>query len=648
MFASALIANRGEIACRVIRAARKLGLRAIAICSPADRGALFTRLADETHELGDGAYLDIAGVVALARKVGADCVHPGYGFLAENADFADACVAANVAFVGPSGAAMRAIGLKHSAKALMQKIGAPVVSGYHGDNQTPKFLKEKAYEIGYPVVIKAVAGGGGRGMRRVDAHAAFDDALDSATREATVAFGDGRVLIEKYIAAPRHVEIQIVGDRQGNVVHLFERDCSAQRRHQKIVEASPAPGLPEATLGAMAGVAVAAAKAVGYVGAGTVEFILDSSRGLGLDSFYFLEMNARLQVEHPVTEEVTGLDLVEWQFRVAAGEPLPCGQDEIRRVGAAIEARLCAEDPENGFLPSPGEIVALSFGGDVRVETGVEAGDAVSALYDSMIAKLIAKGETRAEALDNLKHALAETVVAGPKTNLAFLRALLAAPKFSRGAIDAGFVDAHLSDLGATRQPLDVEAALAGASALRRRQRREQERPATRDPWDRADAFDLLGPRRVGFEALVEGNRERFVATTAPGGEEIQFADGRAGQAMQDCTIVEARDVVYVLRGGRQTRVAPSRPHDAGEESEARSGDVIAPMHGRLIAVDVADGAEVKKGQRVAVVEAMKMEHALHAPFDGRVADLSARAGDGVEQGTLILRVVASSEPQSD
>jgi 3-methylcrotonyl-CoA carboxylase alpha subunit len=356
LFDSVLIANRGEIACRVIRTAKRLGVRTIAIYSAADRGAPHARLADEAHEIGPApareSYLDGQRIVALAQQVAAASIHPGYGFLSENAEFAEACAAAGVIFIGPPPAAIRAMGLKSAAKALMQKAGVPVTPGYHGDNQTPKFLKEKAYEIGYPVLIKAIAGGGGKGMRRVDAHVDFEAALESAAREATNAFGDARVLVEKYVSRPRHIEMQIFGDAHGEVVHLFERDCSLQRRHQKVIEESPAPGLSEETRSAMAAAAIAAGKAVGYVGAGTVEFIADSSKGLRPDGFYFMEMNTRLQVEHPVTEAITGLDLVEWQFRVAAGEKLPQAQADIRRSGAAVEARLYAEDPEHGFLPS--------------------------------------------------------------------------------------------------------------------------------------------------------------------------------------------------------------------------------------------------------------------------------------------------------
>ena len=383
-----------------------MGIRSIAMHTPADRGALFTRLADEAHEIGEGAngYLDQDAIVALARKVGAECLHPGYGFLSENAGFAEACGKAGIVFVGPPPQAMRTMGLKSSAKALMQRAGVPVVPGYHGDNQAPKFLREKAYEIGYPVLIKAIAGGGGRGMRRVDAHVEFDAALESAVREAEAAFGDGRVMIEKYVASPRHIEMQVFADSHGACVHLFERDCSAQRRHQKVVEECPAPGLPQETRAAMAKAATDAALAAGYVGAGTVEFIVDPARGLRPSDFYFLEMNTRLQVEHPVTEAVTGLDLVEWQFRVAAGEPLPLKQSEIRCSGAAIEARVYAEDPEHGFLPSAGRIHVMNLKGEeglagVRVDTGFEAGDSVTPFYDAMIAKVIVHGASRAEAL---------------------------------------------------------------------------------------------------------------------------------------------------------------------------------------------------------------------------------------------------------
>ena len=507
MFANVLIANRGEIACRVIRTARGMGIRAIVLHTPADRGALFTRLADEAYEIGQGAsgYLDQDAIIALARRVGAECLHPGYGFLSENADFAERCASAGVVFVGPPPAAMRTMGLKSSAKALMQRAGVPVVPGYHGDNQSPKFLREKAYEIGYPVLIKAIAGGGGRGMRRVDAHVEFDAELESAIREAEAAFGDGRVLIEKYIASPRHIEVQVFADAHGACVHLYERDCSAQRRHQKVVEECPAPGLPEETRAAMAKAATEAALAAGYVGAGTVEFIADPSRGLKPDAFYFLEMNTRLQVEHPVTEAVTGLDLVEWQFRIAAGESLPLAQGRIACSGAAIEARIYAEDPEHNFLPSASRIYLLNLKGEeglsgVKVDTGVAAGDSVTPYYDPMIAKLIVHAPTRAEAKAAMLKELDDAVVIGPKTNLAFLRVLLRSREFAAGTVDAGFIDANLGRLGAQPHPPDKRAVHAAALMLFDKGGRSRASPlapfAPFDPWQTADSFELVGARR--------------------------------------------------------------------------------------------------------------------------------------------------------
>ncbi len=648
MFANVLIANRGEIACRIERTARRMGLGTVALATPADRGALFTRLADETHEIGVGAegYLDAEAIVALARRVGAQSLHPGYGFLSENADFAEACARAGIVFVGPPPAAMRAMGLKSSAKALMAKAGVAVVPGYHGDNQSAKFLKEKAYEIGYPVLIKAIAGGGGRGMRRVDAHVDFDAALDSAAREGEAAFGDPRVLIEKYIAAPRHVEVQVFGDAHGGVVHLFERDCSLQRRHQKVIEESPAPGLPAATRAAMCEAAVAAARTVGYVGTGTVEFIVDASRGLGPDCFYFLEMNTRLQVEHPVTEATTGLDLVEWQFRVAAGEPLPLRQDEIRQSGWAIEARLNAEDPENGFLPSPGKILALRLGpGEgLRVDAGVDAGDSVTPFYDSMIAKLIAHAPTREQALAKLREALARAVVIGPKTNLAFLSALLSAREVEAGAFDTGFIDAHAARLGAEPREADPRAVLAGAEALVAPPPRE-DRSLPCDPWNLADSFELTGSRRVGFEVRVDGRVERLAAIDRNGRKTLAFADGRAlgpaGEAAPP-TVLASGEAAFVLAGGRQIRVVRVDPLAGGLGGAGESsGEIAAPMHGRVIALPVEEGQPVEQGARLAVVEAMKMEHALVAPRAGRVAKLAARVGDTVEQGQRLMTIEA-------
>src|ERR1044071_2290112 len=429
MFNSVLIANRGEIAVRIARTARRLGLRVIAVYSEADAAALHVRVADEAYLIGPPAahesYLVIDKLIAVARRSGAQCIHPGYGFLSENAQFAEACAAAGIVFVGPPPSAIRAMGLKDQAKALMEKAGVRVVPGYHGELQDPKFLKEKAYQIGYPVLIKAVAGGGGKGMRRVDKHAEFDGALEGAAREAQSAFGDARVLIEKYVTAPRHIEMQVFADAHGNVIHLNERDCSLQRRHQKVLEEAPAPGMTDEVRAAMGRAATEAARAVGYEGAGTVEFIADGAQGLRPNGFWFMEMNTRLQVEHPVTEAITGLDLVELQFRVAAGETLPLAQSDVRIDGHAAEARLYAEDPERNFLPSTGKLATLEFpaGEGVRIDTGVEAGSVVSPYYDPMIAKVIAHGRDRGEALQRLADALGDTVVIGPHANAAFLNA---------------------------------------------------------------------------------------------------------------------------------------------------------------------------------------------------------------------------------
>src|SRR5579862_7538517 len=459
MLNSVLIANRGEIACRIVRTAKALGMRTIAVYSSADARALHPRLCDEAYLIGPAepreSYLAADKLIEVANKTGAECVHPGYGFLSENADFAEACARAGLVFVGPPAAAIRAMGLKDRAKALMEKAGVPVVPGYHGERQDGEFLKEQADKIGYPVLIKPAAGGGGRGMRRVERADEFDTALASAIREAEAAFGSSRVLIEKYVAAPRHIEIQVFADQHGNVIHLGERDCSLQRRHQKIIEEAPAPGMTVELRAQMGAAAVEAARAVGYVGAGTIEFVADGTLGLRADAFWFIEMNTRLQVEHPVTEEITGLDLVEWQFRVAAGERLPLAQSEVRMQGHAVEARIYAEDPEHGFLPSTGPIVALQFPENVRVDSGVEAGDEVTPFYDPMIAKLIVRAATREAALDRLSDALDHTVIAGPRSNVAFLAALCRTAEFRQGKVDTGFVDRSLAAVGAVPQGPD-------------------------------------------------------------------------------------------------------------------------------------------------------------------------------------------------
>ena len=645
MFSSVLIANRGEIACRVIRTARRLGMRTIAVYSEADASALHVRMADEAHAIGPSpaaqSYLVAETIIAAAKASGAQCIHPGYGFLSENAAFAEACAAAGIVFVGPPPDAIRAMGLKDRAKALMEKAGVPVVPGYHGDKQDAAFLKRKAYEIGYPVLIKAVAGGGGKGMRKVERHADFDAALEAAQREAKSAFGDAQVLIEKYVTAPRHIEMQVFADAHGNAIHLNERDCSLQRRHQKVIEEAPAPGMSADLRARMGAAAVAAAKAVGYQGAGTVEFIADGAGGLKDDGFWFMEMNTRLQVEHPVTEAVTGLDLVEWQFRVASGETLPSKQDQVRLDGHAVEARLYAEDPERGFLPSTGKLVALSFPKDtsVRIDTGVETGDTVTPFYDPMIAKVIAHAPTRNGALDALAAALEQTLVAGPRSNAGFLAALARADGFRRGDFDTGFIDRNMDALGATPQGLDRAAAAAGARDLIVR---EQGRVATggASPWDVADAFQLSGARRLALPVIADG--EAVVAEVEYGPRGVSVVVEGA-TAADDAVAVAQPDAVYVLRRGRQTKVA-LRDLALDQTADAGGGGLVrAPMHGKVLAVLVEKGAQVARGQRVAIIEAMKMEHTLTAPVDGTVSEIAVAKDAQVAEGAKVLVVEPSA-----
>ena len=650
MFKSVLIANRGEIACRVIRSARRMGLRTIAVYSDADRNALHVRTADEAVHIGAApaaqSYLSRERLIAAAQAVGADCVHPGYGFLAENADFAQGCLNAGIAFVGPSPSAIRAMGLKDRAKALMEKAGVPVVPGYHGERQEPKFLKQKAYELGYPLLIKAVAGGGGKGMRRVDKHADFDAALEAAAREAQSAFGDARMLIERYVSHPRHIELQIFADRHGNAIHLGERDCSLQRRHQKVIEEAPAPGMTPDLRAAMGEAAVAAAKAVGYEGAGTVEFIADGEGGLKPDAFWFMEMNTRLQVEHPVTEAVTGLDLVEWQFRVASGEPLPLKQDQVRIGGHAVEARVYAEDPAHGFLPSTGKLVALHFPAveGLRIDAGAEAGDEVTPFYDPMIAKLIAHGANRGEALDRLADALEQTVALGPRSNLAFLAGLARANDFRTGDFDTGFIDRNLETLGAAPQPLDRTAVALGAQKLMEGERariaasHDCQPDAPTSPWDTADAFQFSGKRTLALPLVADG--ESVVAEVVYSVRDTQVSVDGARPA-PDAFAVVAGAAVYVLRGGRQTKVT-LRDLALDEASDTGSGGVIrAPMHGKVLAVLVEQGATVTRGQRIAIIEAMKMEHTLTAPLDGAVAEIAVAPNAQIAEGAKVMVIEA-------
>ena len=653
MLESVLIANRGEIACRVIRTARSLGIRTIAVYSVADANAPHVRMADEAHLIGPApareSYLRADVILDVAKRTKAASIHPGYGFLSENADFAEACAEAGIVFVGPPASAIRAMGLKDAAKALVEKADVPVVPGYHGEKQEPAFLRKRAENIGFPVLIKAVAGGGGKGMKRVDKIIEFEEALASAKREAANAFGDDRVLVEKYVTAPRHVEIQVFADSHGNVVHLFERDCSMQRRHQKVIEEAPAPGMPEAVRAAMGKAAVEAARAVGYVGAGTVEFIADGSKGLRTDGFFFMEMNTRLQVEHPVTEAITGLDLVELQFRVAAGGKLPFTQADLAIKGHAAEARVYAEDPEKGFLPSTGKLWALKLptGEGIRVDSGVVEGGEVTPFYDPMIAKVIAHGATRDEALDRLSQALSQTVVAGPKTNVAFLKRLVDHGDFRKGHLDTGLIERNMDELGATAQAVDVKAAAGAGLALVHAEmarivtETQARGVALQDPWNVADGFQLSGPRSSGLMVEADGEPLALDLVFAGAGPAIRLDQVLLSEG-DDTEVVPAGDSLLALRKGRQTRVRAFDPLDAdlnAHDGAATGGAIKAPMHGKLIALLVKVGDVVEKGQKVAVVEAMKMEHALVARAAGKVATISAEVGAQVAEGAPILTI---------
>jgi 3-methylcrotonyl-CoA carboxylase alpha subunit len=642
MFRSVLIANRGEIACRIARTAKRLGMRTIGVYSEADTHALHRRVCDEAYLIGPAepreSYLCSERLIEIGKKSGAECVHPGYGFVSESGDFAEACKQAGIEFVGPPAAAIRAMGLKDRAKALMEKAGIPVVPGYHGERQDAKFLKERADEIGYPVLIKPAAGGGGRGLRRIDSAADFEAELEGAMREVAAAFGSGRVLIEKYVATPRHIEIQVFADRHGSVVHLGERDCSLQRRHQKVIEETPAPGMTGALRAKMGAAAVEAARAVGYVGAGTVEFVADGSKGLRENGFWFIEMNTRLQVEHPVTEQVTGLDLVAWQFQVAAGETLPLTQAQISFNGHAIEARVYAEDPEHGFLPSTGTIVGLDLPADVRVESGVEAGGEVTPFYDPMIAKLIAHAPSRDAALEQMTNALDHTLVAGVRTNVAFLGALCRAESFRNGTVDTGFIDRNLAALGAVPHEPDHAAAALGVARLLTD---DQAKSATveaaaepNSPWAARDGFQLGGRRSVVVPILIDGQGTDAAVSYGEAGMSVVI--GRSAPSA-DGSVFAAEGEAYVLRHGRQTRVRLKDVSAATTEAGSGDGVIKAPMHGKVLELFVGAGDAVAGGQRLAVIEAMKMEHTLRAPFAGVVADVTVGAGAQVVEGAHIM-----------
>ncbi|WP_151717995.1 acetyl/propionyl/methylcrotonyl-CoA carboxylase subunit alpha [Gemmobacter serpentinus] len=633
MFQKILIANRGEIACRIIATARKLGVASVAVYSEADADSAHVALADEAVAIGGPAprdsYLRGDAIIAAARHTGAQAIHPGYGFLSENPDFVDAVTAAGLVFIGPSADAIRAMGLKDAAKRLMDAAGVPVVPGYLGDNQDPAHLAAAAETIGYPVLIKAVAGGGGKGMRKVTQPGDFADALASAKGEAATAFGNDAVLIEKYIEKPRHIELQVFGDGQ-DAVHLFERDCSLQRRHQKVIEEAPAPDMPPEMRAAMGEAAVRAARAIGYKGAGTIEFIVDASDGLRADRFWFMEMNTRLQVEHPVTEAITGVDLVEWQLRVAAGEALPRRQDQLAIHGHAFEARLYAEDVPAGFLPATGRLAHLAFPPGVRADTGVRSGDAISPWYDPMIAKIIVHGPTRAAALQQLSRALAETQVAGTTTNLAFLGALARHPGFAAGDVDTGLIERDLAQLVAPPAPAQqvLAAALFAAADLQGRPLEgfslwaPLERPLA---IQRGDAV-TVGRLRIGTE-----------------GPRI-LLDGESHSAPR-LAVIRTDAQIHVFDQGQCftfTQVDPlARTSSTGPAGNA----TLSPMPGLVKAVFVQPGQAVQAGDRLAILEAMKMEHTLTAARDGMVAEVLVQSGAQVEAGAALILLEEEQVP---
>ena len=631
MIGSLLIANRGEIACRIIRTARRLGIRTIAVYSDADAGALHVRQADEAVHIGASparaSYLVGEKIIAAARSSGAEAVHPGYGFRSESAEFAEAVIAAGLIWVGPKPVSIRAMGPKDAAKKLMIAAGVPVTPGYLGEDQSPVRLRREADAISYPVLIKAVAGGGGKGMRVVESAIDFSDALESCRREALASFGDDHVLIEKYIQRPRHIEVQVFGDNHGNLVHLFERDCSLQRRHQKIIEEAPAPGMDDATREWLCATAVKAARAVDYVSAGTIEFIADASDGLRADRRWFMEMNTRLQVEHPVTEAITGQDLVEWQLRVASGEPLPKSQDALRISGHAIEARLYAEDPGHGFLPSIGRLEHFRLPEDeIRIDTGVAEGSGISEFYDPMIAKLTAWDATRRGAASRLCNAVRNIEVWPVKTNAGFLARALNHPEFVAGNIDTGFIARYGDDL---IPPAEPAAELLRIAAWRLTE--NLARSAGGAVWRRTVGFRVnRAPAIATVKLLHEG---RIYETSPP-------SDAHARSAVTDLD-----GGVLISAEGQSFFFTLARAGGSFDLSGVSDGAVLSPIPGSIVAVEIAEGDQVKRGQKLVVLSAMKMELALNAPFDGIVADLKAVAGTNVSEGIVLLRVEKKDSP---
>ena len=670
MFTKILIANRGEIACRVAATARRMGVKTVAVYSEADANAKHVAVCDEAVLIGPApakeSYLCGDKIIAVALATGAQAIHPGYGFLSENADFADACAAAGLVFIGPPASAMRAMGSKSAAKSLMEKANVPLVPGYHGEEQDADFLHAQADQIGYPVLLKASAGGGGKGMRVIENSTDFKAALASCKREAISSFGDDKVLAEKYLSRPRHIEIQVFADTLGNCIYLFERDCSVQRRHQKVLEEAPAPGMPLERRAAMGEAAVAAAKAVGYVGAGTVEFIANQD-----GSFYFMEMNTRLQVEHPVTEMITGTDLVEWQLRVAFGEPLPKTQGELTIHGHAIEARIYAENPEKGFLPSIGTLrhmrapaaVTFELGGTsvpagVRIDSGVREGDAISPFYDPMIAKLIVWGADRREALARMAQALSEYQIVGLASNIAFLKRLVEGEAFSTADLDTGLIERNQEALFPALQAApDTALALAAVALL------TQEAAASHGsgPWGDAlgwrlnstlgrslsfaDEFSIAGESRayavrIAYQPdgwLFNGQRLRL---SARDGQELHV---KLGERAVHGTVHRDGEQFHVFTGGAHYTLQYNDPMAHAGEAEAEGGRLTAPMPGKVVAVLVNKGQDVKKGEPLVIMEAMKMEHTIAAPHDGLVEDVLYAVGDQVADGAPLLAFKAAA-----
>ncbi|MCU6434838.1 acetyl/propionyl/methylcrotonyl-CoA carboxylase subunit alpha [Undibacterium sp. Jales W-56] len=664
MFSKILIANRGEIACRVAATARRMGIKTVAVYSEADANAKHVAVCDEAVLIGPApakeSYLRADKIIAVALATGAQAIHPGYGFLSENSEFADACAKAGLVFIGPPASAIRAMGSKSAAKSLMEKAGVPLVPGYHGDNQDADFLQNEADRIGYPVLLKASAGGGGKGMRVIEKSADFKDALASCKREAINSFGDDKVLAEKYLQRPRHIEIQVFADTKGNCVYLFERDCSVQRRHQKVLEEAPAPGMTAARRAAMGEAAVAAAKAVGYVGAGTVEFIANQD-----GSFYFMEMNTRLQVEHPVTEMITGTDLVEWQLRVAAGQPLPKSQAELSINGHSIEARVYAENPEKGFLPSIGTLqhnhtptaVNFKLGGGVnapascRIDSGVREGDSISPFYDPMIAKLIVWGKDRTEALANMAQALAQYQIVGLSSNIAFLQRLIASPAFATADLDTGLIERNQDVLFPAVVPASLPVlALATVALL------QAEQSGASDPWQSSHGWRMNSILQRSFKLEEEhGMHEVIVSYLADGweigvngmsakaslthrsGNPAHHFNLKLGDQTVTGTVVRNAEMVHVFSQGQHTQLHYADPMAHAGEAESEGGRLTAPMPGKIVAVLVSKGQEVKKGDALLIMEAMKMEHTIAAPHDGVVDEVLYAIADQVAEGAPLL-----------